>query len=91
MWTCSRQTRRACSPPPHMCLSGVPNARRPVAPRQVARAAGALALAPLARRLLDSVQARLRLRTRRAAFLCVLGACLLAALCVFGCVAATFV
>jgi hypothetical protein len=66
-------------------------ARRPATPRQVARAAGALALAPLAKRLLDSVQARLRLRTRRAAFLCVLGACLLAALCVFGCVAATFV
>jgi len=74
----------------HVPVRGA-NARRPVAPRQVVRAAGALALAPLARRLLDSVQARLRLRTRRAAFLCVLGACLLAALCVFACATATFV
>ena len=58
--------------------------------RQVPRAGGARARAPLARRLLDAVQARLRLRTRRAAFLYVLGACLLAAVGVFACVAAAF-
>ena len=57
---------------------------------QAVRAAGALALAPLVKQLLATVQTRLRLRSTRAAFATVLAACLLLAVLVFGAAAAAF-
>lgn len=51
---------------------------------KVARAGGALALAPLVDRLLDAAQARLGLATKRGAFLAVVGGCVALALALFG-------
>ncbi len=70
----------------------VPHETEPlqVCGQQAARAAGALALAPLVKRLLATVQARLRLHSTRAAFAMVLAACLVLALLVFVATAAVF-
>jgi hypothetical protein len=63
------------------------NKKTDVTPTQVtklARAGGALALAPLADRLLDWLQVRMRLKTKRQAFATVVAACVGLALALFG-------
>jgi hypothetical protein len=73
-------------PPPTARLAPPPAARgRPSPPQvtKVARAAGAVALAPAVDRLLDGVRRGARLRSKRTAFFAVVGACVAAALLLF--------
>jgi len=50
---------------------------------KIARAAGALALAPVVDKLLDTVQARLQLQSKRQAFGLVVGGCIALAVALF--------